>query len=118
MCNAFFMDLPVSSFVFHSSLLTVKSINLGLHMMASFVQQEIVRIFIVATLITEVLLKQFWIHTTVYNKLNIAGKEGQWIFQLQMVTGAGGTIHIFHSDYFDYRCTFRTVLDSYCCVTR
>jgi len=26
-CNAFFRDLPVTSFVFHSSLLTVKSIN-------------------------------------------------------------------------------------------
>ena len=28
MYNAFFMDLPVSSFVSHSSLLTVKGINL------------------------------------------------------------------------------------------
>jgi len=26
-CNVFFRDLPVSSFVFHSSLLTVKSIS-------------------------------------------------------------------------------------------
>ena len=24
---------------------------------------------------------------------------------------------IVHSDYFDYRCAFSTVLDSYCCVT-
>ena len=28
MYNAFFVDLPVSSFVFHSFLLTVKSLNL------------------------------------------------------------------------------------------
>ena len=28
MYNVFFMDLPMSSFVFHSSLLTVKSVNL------------------------------------------------------------------------------------------
>ena len=28
MYNAFFMDLPVSSFVSHSSLLTAKSVNL------------------------------------------------------------------------------------------
>ena len=28
MCNAFFMDLPVPSFVFHLSLLTVKSVDL------------------------------------------------------------------------------------------
>jgi len=26
--NAFFMDLPVSSFVFHASLMTMKSVNL------------------------------------------------------------------------------------------
>ena len=25
-------------------------------------------------------------------------------------------IRIIHSDYFDYKFTFRTVLDSYCCV--
>jgi len=25
--------------------------------------------------------------------------------------------HIFHSGYFHYRRTFRTVLDSFCCVT-
>jgi len=31
------MDLPVSSFVYHSSLLTVKSVDFfGRHMMASF----------------------------------------------------------------------------------
>ena len=29
MYNVFFMDLPVSSFVSHSSLLTVKSVNLA-----------------------------------------------------------------------------------------
>ena len=28
MCNVFFRDLPVSSFVFHSSLLKVKSVDL------------------------------------------------------------------------------------------
>ena len=29
-CNVFFMDLPVSSFVSHSSLLTVKSVDLAI----------------------------------------------------------------------------------------
>ena len=36
-CSAFFMDLPVSSLVFQSSSLTVKSVDLVVHMMASFV---------------------------------------------------------------------------------
>ena len=26
-------------------------------------------------------------------------------------------VRTFHSDYFDFRGTFQTVLDSYCCVT-
>ena len=35
-CNAFFMDLPVSSFVSRSSLLTVKSVDLAIAHVASF----------------------------------------------------------------------------------
>jgi len=37
-CNAFFRDLPEFSFMFHSSLLTVKSVNLVVvYVMAAFV---------------------------------------------------------------------------------
>jgi len=55
MYNKFFMDLPVSSFVFHSSLLTAKSIDLMVPPHDGFL--EIACIFVVATLITDVLLK-------------------------------------------------------------
>jgi len=55
MYNAFFMDLPVSSFVFQSSLLTAKDVDLMVHVMASFAKQELSVFFIAATLITVVL---------------------------------------------------------------
>ena len=42
--NAFFMDLPVSSFVFHSSLLTAKGVDLAVVRWLPFVM-EIVSIF-------------------------------------------------------------------------
>jgi len=75
--NAFFRDLLVSSFVFHSSLLTVKNVNLVVACNDFLCVTEIIRIFIVAILITEVLFKQFLI----CNELNIADREGQWILQ-------------------------------------
>ena len=53
------MDLPVSSFVSHSFWLTAKGIDL-----VPFVT-EIVRFFIVATLIAEVLFEQFLIRNAV-----------------------------------------------------
>ena len=57
-CNAFFRDLPVSSFVFHSSLLTVKSVNLVVARdgFLSIIPCTFV-FFIVATFNTEVLFK-------------------------------------------------------------
>ena len=58
---------PVSSFVFHSSLLTIKSIDL------------------------------------------VAARDG-----FLCITKI---VHSFHGDYLDYRGTFQTALDSYCCVT-
>jgi len=58
------MDLPVSSFVSHSSLLTVKSVDLIVARDGFLCVMEIIRI-LVATLITEVLFKQFLIHTAV-----------------------------------------------------
>ena len=65
MYNAFFMDLPVSSFVSHSSLLTAKSVNLAIAH-DGFASQRKSSIFvIVAILISEVLFKQFLIHTAV-----------------------------------------------------
>ena len=44
-CNAFFRDLPVSSFVFHSFLLTVKSIDLVVACDCSLCIMEIIYIF-------------------------------------------------------------------------
>jgi len=63
-CNAFFMDLLVSSFVFHSSLLTVKSVDLVVARDGFLCITETV-FFIVATLIIEVLFKQLLICTAV-----------------------------------------------------
>ena len=65
--NVFFRDLPVSSFVLHLSLLTVKSVILVVAFDGFLYVAEIVRIF--------------------------------------------------HSGYLDYRGTYQTVLNSYCCVT-
>jgi len=39
-------------------------------------------------------------------ELNIADREGQWILQLQMITGVRGTIVFFIVPKRDYRHTF------------
>ena len=57
MYYAFYMDLPLSFFVFHLSLPTVENIDLVVPFHGIF--------FIVATWITEVLFKQFLILTAV-----------------------------------------------------
>ena len=66
--NVFFMDLPVPSFVSHLSSLTVESVNLVVTCDCFLCVTEIVRTFHSgyfdyrgATLITEVLFKQFFI---------------------------------------------------------
>ena len=63
--NAFFMDLPVSFFVSHSSLLTAKSADLAIARDGFPSKQKSSVFFIVAILIAEVLLKQFLIRTAV-----------------------------------------------------
>jgi len=63
-----------------------------------------------ATLIAEVLFKQFLIRA----ELKIPDREEQWILQFQTIAGARGTIIFPHSGYCDYKRTFQTVLDSYC----
>jgi len=55
----------VYSFVFHSSLLTAKSVDLVVHMMGSLCNENCPYFLIVATSITEVLFKQFLIRTAV-----------------------------------------------------
>ena len=66
MYNAFFMDLPVSSFVSHSSLLTAKSVNLAIaHDGFPSRNGNCPYFFIAAILIAEVLVKQFLIRTVV-----------------------------------------------------
>ena len=56
--------------VFHSSLLIAKNINLMVAHDGFLCVTEIDNIFIFATLITEVLFKQFLIHTTVQQTEN------------------------------------------------
>ena len=63
--NTFFMDLPVSSFVSHSSLLTAKSVDLAVACDGFPSKQKLSVFVIVAILIAEVLFKQFLICTTV-----------------------------------------------------
>jgi len=84
-CNAFFRDLPVSSFLFHSSLLTVKSVNLVV-VHDGFLC--IMGIFIVVTFSTEVLFKQFLI-CTCQTQLTEKGNG------YQTITGVHGTIVYF-----------------------
>ena len=66
-CNAFFRALPVSSFVFHSSLLTVKSVNLvaGCTWWLPLHNEKSSVFFIVVTFNAEVLFKHFLIRTAV-----------------------------------------------------
>ena len=63
--NAFFMDLPVSSFVSQSSLLTAKSADLAVAHDGFPSQWKSSIFFIVATLIAEVLFEQFLVCTAV-----------------------------------------------------
>jgi len=62
--SALFMDIPVSSFVFQSSLLTVNGVDLVVaHDSFLCIIEIVCAFFIVATLITEVLLKQLLVHS-------------------------------------------------------
>ena len=65
MYNASFMDLPVSSFVSHSSLLAWKGVDLGQACDGFPSKRKLSVFFIVAILIAEVLFKQFLIHIAV-----------------------------------------------------
>ena len=65
MYNAFFMDLPVYSFVSHSSLLTAKGVNLAVAHDDFPSKRKLSVFFIVAILIVEVLFEQFLIRTVV-----------------------------------------------------
>ena len=60
-CSAFFMDLPVSSFVSHSSLLTAKNVDLAVAHDGFLSLRKPSVFFIVAILIVEVLFKQYLI---------------------------------------------------------
>ena len=63
MYNAFFMDLPVSSFVTHSSLLTARSVDLVVACDGFPSKQKSSVFFAVAILIAEVRFEQFLIRT-------------------------------------------------------
>ena len=63
--NAFFMDIPVSSFVSHSSLLTGKGVNLARARDGFPSKQKSSVFFIVAILIAELLYKQLLIRIAV-----------------------------------------------------
>jgi len=80
-------------------------------MMSSFVQWKLSVFFIVATLITEVLFKQFLIRTAVLRvEHTVADREVKWILQFQTIAGAHGTICTFHSGYFDTDVLFQQFL--------
>jgi len=115
--NAFFRDLPESSFVFHSSLLTVNSVNLVVACTWWLLLHNGNRPGRIICIFHRGYLDYYWF-VLLCNELSIADREGKWILQFQMITTWGAQHrHIFHRGYFDYRRTFRTVLDSYCCVT-
>ena len=59
MYNALFMDLPMSSFVFHSSSLKAKCVNLVVALDGFLSLMEIVHIFM------KVVFEQFLIHNAV-----------------------------------------------------
>ena len=63
--NAFFMDLPVSSFVSHSSLLTVKGVDLAVARDGFPLKRKLSVFFIVIILIAEVHFEHFLIRTAV-----------------------------------------------------
>ena len=82
------MDLPVSSFVSHSSLLTGKGVDL-VRAHDGFPPKR--KFFIVAILIAEVLFKKFLIRTAPTAKRN-----GYFTFQMIInMIGARGTISFF-----------------------
>ena len=110
--NAFFMDLPVSFFVFHSSLLTAKGDNLVVHMMVSF---ALAVYFIVATLITEMLFKISWFVLTTRWNGYFTHQTGQ-LGCVSPLTGAHGTIGIFSVATLVAEVLFEQFLDSYCCA--
>ena len=60
------MDLPVSSFVSYSSLLTAKGVDLAVARDGFSSQRKSSVFFVVAILIAEALFKQFLIRTVVY----------------------------------------------------
>jgi len=74
MCNAFFMYLPVSSFVFHSSLLTVKSVDLVVACdgFLCVIESLIFHIFHRGFFDSR---EKFLVRTAVYNGLNLADDE-------------------------------------------
>ena len=63
--NAFLLDLLVSSFVSHSSLLTAKGVDLAVACDGFPSKRKSSAFFIVDILIAEVLFKRFLIHTAV-----------------------------------------------------
>ena len=63
--NAFIMNLPVSSFMSHSSLLTAKGVDLAVARDGFLSKRKSSIFFIVAILIAEVLFEQFLIRTAV-----------------------------------------------------
>jgi len=105
LCNAFFRDLPESSFVFHSSLLQWKALIWWLHVMASFVwwklswancPKRIVRIFFIVAIpwLQRSFSNSYWF-VLLCNELNIADREGKCILQFLTMDGARGTIVFF-----------------------
>jgi len=95
MCNAFFRDIPVSSFVFHSSLLTVKSVNLVVAHDGFLCVARNYLYFSLWLLWLQRCFSNSSRFALLCNKSNIAGRKGQWIHQFQTETGARSTMVFF-----------------------
>jgi len=107
-------SVPVSSFVFHSSLLTVNSVNLVVARDGFlFILRNRPYFSLWLLLLQRCFSNTSWL-VLLRNELNITDREGKWIPQSQTITGAYGTIVIF---IVAALITFWMVLDSYCCVT-
>jgi len=99
--NAFFIDLPVPSFMFHSSLLTVKTVDLVVALPLRHGKFSV--FFILTTLITQLLSNTSRL-ILVYNGLSTAGNEDDGYstagilvynsyFAFQMIIGIHTGVH-------------------------
>jgi len=105
--SAFIMDLPVSSFVYHSSLLTAKSVDLVV-VHNGLLSQWKSLFFIVVTLITKEFFEQLLIRTAVYitGYAWLKAKHCRY-FSFQLATAPFNVVCVdsSHNNYFQTKLT-------------